>query len=129
MFWSHRWERFSSMKRFKKSRISNWTSPSPRKLRFLSHVRKSAFCIKKEGPRKFSLGRFQSFLPTIFCYANNNNKKKFCCGTHTTFSYLTLPYLPTLERENNGDFMNDIFWLCMKFKNNPKHLNYRQKDA
>ena len=27
-----------------------------------------------------------------------------------------LAYLPTLERENNGDFINDIFWLCMKFK-------------
>ena len=25
-------------------------------------------------------------------------------------------YQPTLERENNGDLINDIFWLCMKFK-------------
>ena len=25
-------------------------------------------------------------------------------------------HLPTLERENNGDFTNDFFWLCMKFK-------------
>ena len=27
-----------------------------------------------------------------------------------------LTYLPTLERENNGDFTNDIFWLCMNSK-------------
>ena len=25
-------------------------------------------------------------------------------------------YLPTLERQNNGDFINSIFWLCMQFK-------------
>ena len=27
-----------------------------------------------------------------------------------------LSYLPILERENNGNFINDIFWLCIKFK-------------
>ena len=37
------------------------------------------------------------------------SKKLIVLGMH--FSYL-----PTLERENNRDFTNDIFWLCMKFK-------------
>ena len=34
-----------------------------------------------------------------------------------------------MERENNGDFVNHIFWICMHFQNNHKHLNYEQKDV
>ena len=44
-----------------------------------------------------------------FSYTNTTEEK------FTIFQFI-LQYLPTLERENIGDFINDIFWLCMRFK-------------
>ena len=55
------------------------------------------------------------------------SENEFSCETFWIRKWWGLAYLPTLERENNGDFIDDNFWLC-EIQNNQKHLIYRQKD-
>ena len=53
------------------------------------------------------------------CMKASNNLQKY--------EKMYATYLPTSERENNGDFIKRHFLTPYEVQNNRKHLNYRQR--